>query len=174
MREHLLPLISTATLAELPGTGHLSPLEVPDQVAKHLTAFVADTRLTDPAALPLAFQDALNSHKPDRVLALYRDDAVMRTVTGEVIGGRAALRKEIEETIAADPHIANSTRYVLVTGETALVVVDWSLEVTAPGSIRATTTGTAANVAERGPDGTWRFTVLNPAACDGRGSAADR
>ncbi|MFE7778170.1 alpha/beta fold hydrolase [Streptomyces sp. NPDC057445] len=45
LREHLLPLITTATLTELGGTGHLSPLEVPDQVAFHISAFV--TRLQD-------------------------------------------------------------------------------------------------------------------------------
>ncbi|MGW1887423.1 alpha/beta fold hydrolase [Streptomyces sp. NPDC001970] len=43
LREHLLPLITTATLTELGGTGHLSPLEVPDQIASHISAFV--TRL---------------------------------------------------------------------------------------------------------------------------------
>ncbi|MCX5087919.1 alpha/beta hydrolase [Streptomyces sp. NBC_00365] len=42
-REHLLPLIATATLTELGGTGHLSPLEVPDQIASDISAFV--TRL---------------------------------------------------------------------------------------------------------------------------------
>ncbi|WP_330316496.1 alpha/beta hydrolase [Streptomyces platensis] len=41
LREHLLPLIPTATLAELGGTGHLSPLEVPDRIASHLGAFIA-------------------------------------------------------------------------------------------------------------------------------------
>ncbi|MFF0000308.1 alpha/beta fold hydrolase [Streptomyces avermitilis] len=41
LREHLLPLIATATLTELDGTGHLSPLEVPDQVASHISTFVA-------------------------------------------------------------------------------------------------------------------------------------
>ncbi|MGY0055168.1 alpha/beta fold hydrolase [Streptomyces sp. LZ34] len=41
LREHLLPLIPTATLTELGGTGHLSPLEVPAQVASHISAFVA-------------------------------------------------------------------------------------------------------------------------------------
>ncbi|MET9450394.1 alpha/beta fold hydrolase [Streptomyces cinerochromogenes] len=38
---HLLPLIPTASLTVLEGTGHLSPLEVPDQVAAHIGAFVA-------------------------------------------------------------------------------------------------------------------------------------
>ncbi|BDM74466.1 hydrolase (plasmid) [Streptomyces nigrescens] len=41
LREHLLPAIPTATLTELSGTGHLSPLEVPDQVAAHIGRFVA-------------------------------------------------------------------------------------------------------------------------------------
>ncbi|MFD4502977.1 alpha/beta fold hydrolase [Streptomyces sp. NPDC058457] len=41
LAEHLLPLIPTATLTVLKDTGHLSPLEVPDQVAAHIGAFVA-------------------------------------------------------------------------------------------------------------------------------------
>ena len=41
LADHLLPLIPTATLTVLTDTGHLSPLEVPDQVAAHTGAFVA-------------------------------------------------------------------------------------------------------------------------------------
>lgn len=41
LADHLLPLIPTASLTVLRGTGHLSPLEVPDQVAAHIDAFVA-------------------------------------------------------------------------------------------------------------------------------------
>ncbi|MFC9848620.1 alpha/beta fold hydrolase [Streptomyces sp. NPDC060223] len=41
LREHLLPLVPTATLTEVDGTGHLSPLEVPDQIASHISAFIA-------------------------------------------------------------------------------------------------------------------------------------
>ncbi|MEU6199014.1 alpha/beta hydrolase [Streptomyces sp. NPDC047061] len=40
LREHLLPLIPTATLTELDGVGHLSPLEAPDLVARHLADFL--------------------------------------------------------------------------------------------------------------------------------------
>ena len=43
LTEHLLPLIPRADMTLLEGTGHLSPLEVPEQVADHITAFV--TRL---------------------------------------------------------------------------------------------------------------------------------
>jgi len=41
LADHLLPLIPTASLAVLAGTGHLSPLEVPDLVAARIGAFVA-------------------------------------------------------------------------------------------------------------------------------------
>lgn len=38
---HLLPRIPTATIQLLTGTGHLSPLEVPEQVSGHIDRFVA-------------------------------------------------------------------------------------------------------------------------------------
>lgn len=41
LAEHLLPLIPQATMTVLEDTGHLSPLEVPGQVARHITAFIA-------------------------------------------------------------------------------------------------------------------------------------
>lgn len=41
LTEHLLPLIPTASLTVLEGTGHLSPLEVPDQVAAQIGTFLA-------------------------------------------------------------------------------------------------------------------------------------
>jgi pimeloyl-ACP methyl ester carboxylesterase len=41
LADHLLPLILTASLTVLENTGHLSPLEVPDQVAAHIGTFVA-------------------------------------------------------------------------------------------------------------------------------------
>ena len=47
LAEHLLPLISHASMTVLEDTGHLSPLEVPDQVASHITTFIA--RLSAPS-----------------------------------------------------------------------------------------------------------------------------
>ncbi|MDT5124386.1 MAG: hypothetical protein QOH54_30 [Mycobacterium sp.] len=41
LTEHLLPRIPTASLTVLNDTGHLSPLEVPGQVATHITKFVS-------------------------------------------------------------------------------------------------------------------------------------
>ncbi|GHF53151.1 hydrolase [Amycolatopsis bartoniae] len=41
LAERLLPFLPTATMAVLPGTGHLSPLEAPGEIATRLEAFVA-------------------------------------------------------------------------------------------------------------------------------------
>jgi uncharacterized protein (TIGR03086 family) len=41
LADHLLPLMPHASMTVLEGTGHLSPLEVPDQVASHISVFTA-------------------------------------------------------------------------------------------------------------------------------------
>jgi pimeloyl-ACP methyl ester carboxylesterase len=41
LADHLLPLMSHSSMTVLEDTGHLSSLEVPDQVASHITRFTA-------------------------------------------------------------------------------------------------------------------------------------
>ncbi|GAB7186617.1 DUF4440 domain-containing protein [Kitasatospora sp. Ki12] len=118
--------------------------------------------VTDPAELPVLFQDALNAGDVDGVLALFAPGAGMRTVTGEQITGSEALRAEIGGTVTARGRLTNVSRLALVGADTALLVTDWTLEVDGPGGGRLAPTGTTANVARRGADGGWRFTLLNP------------
>jgi len=40
LAEHLLPLIPRAKMTLIEDTGHLSPLEVPDQVARRIASFL--------------------------------------------------------------------------------------------------------------------------------------
>ncbi|GGU35175.1 alpha/beta fold hydrolase [Streptomyces violascens] len=154
-------------LAVIPDAGHTPSLTHPGEVNACVAAFlrhgaVPPPPVGDPALLPRAFQDALNAHDADAVLALYGEGAVMGTVAGEVIRGSAALRAEVEGTIAADPCIANTVRHVVVGDGTALVVADWSLSLAGAGGERVGACGTAVNVAARAQDGTWRFVILNP------------
>ncbi|MCX4746040.1 nuclear transport factor 2 family protein [Kitasatospora sp. NBC_01287] len=123
--------------------------------------------ITDPARLPIVFQDALNAGDVDGVLALFAPDAGMRTVAGEQLTGAAALRAEISGTVAARGRLTNVQRHTLVGAGTALLVTDWTMEIDGPGGERITPTGTTANVARRDADGGWRFTVLNPLGTSG-------
>jgi uncharacterized protein (TIGR02246 family) len=120
------------------------------------------TQVLEPARLPFAFEDALNAGDVDAVLALFSPDARMRTLTGEVLAGPSELREETVRTVAAQARLTNKPRFCLTGDDTALIVVDWTLEATAPDGTRVTPTGTTANVARRSADGSWRFTVLNP------------
>jgi pimeloyl-ACP methyl ester carboxylesterase len=44
LADHLVPIIPGAEMTVLEDTGHLSPLEVPDQVASHIAAFIAQLK----------------------------------------------------------------------------------------------------------------------------------
>ncbi|MFI1103997.1 YybH family protein [Streptomyces melanogenes] len=118
--------------------------------------------ITDPAELPMLFQDALNVGDVDGVLALFAPGAGMRTVTGELVVGADALRAEIGGTVAARGRLTNVQRHALVGADTALLVTDWTMEIDGPDGERIAPTGTTANIARRDADGGWRFTLLNP------------
>jgi uncharacterized protein (TIGR03086 family) len=49
LADHLLPLIPRASMTVLEDTGHLSPLEVPDRVASHITTFTAQLNEGSPS-----------------------------------------------------------------------------------------------------------------------------
>ncbi|WP_194895650.1 YybH family protein [Catenulispora pinisilvae] len=119
------------------------------------------TRIADPARLPFAYADALNAGDADAVLALFHQDATMRTFSGEVLTDREALRAETLQSIAARARLTNKPRSTLIGGDTALSIVDWDLEATLPDGTRISPTGTTTAVARRSADGSWRFAVLH-------------
>ncbi|GAB0107686.1 hypothetical protein JMUB6875_66830 [Nocardia sp. JMUB6875] len=120
------------------------------------------TTITDPAALPALFEARLNAGDIEGVLSLFTPDATMRTTTGAIISGRDALHHEISGTVAAQGRLTNVPRHILDGGDTALLVTDWTMEITTPDGTRIAPTGTTANVARRLPTGEWGFAVLNP------------
>ena len=120
-----------------------------------------DSRIADPARLSFAYADALNAGDADAVLALFHQDATMRTFGGEVLTDREGLRAETVNSIAAQARLTNKPRVTQIGGDTALTVVDWNLEATLPDGTRISPTGTTTAVARRSADGSWRFAVLN-------------
>ncbi|MEZ0110791.1 uncharacterized protein (TIGR02246 family) [Catenulispora sp. EB89] len=127
-----------------------------------------DSRITDPARLPFAYADALNAGDADAVVALFHQDASMRTFGGDILTDQEALRAEAVNSIAAQARLTNKPRFTQVGGDTALSVVDWDLEATLPDGTRISPTGTTTAVARRSADGSWRFVVLN---CQGAAGA---
>jgi len=71
---------------------------------------IPDSRIVDPARLPFAYQDALNAGDADAVVALFCQDATMRTFSGKVLTDPEALRAEAAASIAARARLANKPR----------------------------------------------------------------
>lgn len=118
-------------------------------------------RITDPARLPLAYADALNAGDADAVLALFHQEATMRTFNGAVLTDRESLHAETLASIAAQARLTNEPRSVLIVGDTALLIVDWKLEAKLPDGTRISPAGTTTAVARRATDASWRFAVLH-------------
>ncbi|NPT47812.1 DUF4440 domain-containing protein [Paraburkholderia sp. 1N] len=107
-----------------------------------------------PEQVPAAFDVAFNAGDIDSLLGLFTDDATMRMADGEnVASGLEALRRQFTELLKAGPHIRNHVRLSLVSGDIALVLVDWTVAVTLRDGQHASQSGTATQVMTRGDDG---------------------
>ncbi|MDI5982101.1 YybH family protein, partial [Amycolatopsis magusensis] len=58
--------------------------------------------------------------------------------------------------------IEASTRHAYVSGDLALLIVDWSIRGTAADGTRVDLSGAATDVLRRGGDGRWRYAIDNP------------
>lgn len=118
--------------------------------------------VTDPSAYPQEFESALNQGDLDRIAALYDETAVLRVQSNEIRSGTAAVRAEMGQLIAAQASISNTLRHTLRHGDTALIVVDYVLRLTAPDGTPIVLTGTATNVIQKHSTKGWRMIVANP------------
>lgn len=104
-----------------------------------------------PESLPLLFLDRANAGDLDGVLALYEPGAVVAFPSGLRAVGRSQIRRAYAELFAVQPRFSPGVaRPALIAGDVALTAT-------------VLPTGTAAEVARRQPDGTWRWVVDDPA-----------
>jgi uncharacterized protein (TIGR02246 family) len=168
LQAELLPRIAHAVMHVLPGTGHLSPLEAPADVAQIIARFVGAIEgklalCSTPAQVPAAFDAALNAGDLDAVVGLFSENATMRMTNGEVVQeSRAELRSRLAGLLAVRPRIRNEVRRVLVSDDIALVLLDWTLTVTLPDGQPHEERGTATQVMAKDLDGGWKLRISNP------------
>lgn len=117
--------------------------------------------ISTPDEFPVAFERFLNAGDLDAVVALYDDQASIRMPGKGNASGRAAVYDEMRQLIGAKAFIVNSLRDVVVYGDTALIIVDWTLNLSLPDGRTVHDVGTATNVLRSGCDG-WKMIVANP------------
>jgi len=116
----------------------------------------------DAVDLDRRFEEALNAHDLDALMALYEPLAALMPMPGKTVVGTAAIREALAGFVAANPTIRTSGRLVAQTGDIALLANDWTLALTGPDGKPATMSGHAVEIARRQADGGWLFVMDMP------------
>jgi ketosteroid isomerase-like protein len=122
----------------------------------------APTGSADPADLPLAFDDALNGGDVDALISLFHPEATMRMTDGNVVAGVEALRPALGTLVSRRPTLHNTVRQSIVSGDLALLIVDWEMRVPVRGQRDLVDRGTATQVAHCVSPGKWLLRISNP------------
>jgi uncharacterized protein (TIGR02246 family) len=119
--------------------------ELPRDIEEHLERYVA----------------AFNKNDADAVNALYTEEAVA-VWEGKPLSGQARRESVKEFFAAARPEIAADVREAYVTGDTTLLVVDWTMQVNDDKGGREQLVGVGLDVLRRAEDGSWLYAIDDP------------
>ena len=115
-----------------------------------------------PEDCDLLIAEYINTGNLDAAVDLYEPNASFVTGPGQTITGQAAIRDALKGMMAGKPKITMKVPIVLVNGELALLVSDYTLAMTGADGKPTTVSARGTEVVRRQPDGTWRFVIDNP------------
>ncbi len=110
---------------------------------------------------PYVLERAFNTFDAEVVDRLYEADALFVPRPGQPTTGPGRIPAH-RDFLALRVPIRVTPRHTYVSGDLALLIVDWVVEGRAAHSRQVRIAGTATDVARRGPDGFWRYVVDNP------------
>ncbi|WP_029686111.1 alpha/beta fold hydrolase [Tatumella saanichensis] len=168
LQKELLPRIPHAAMRIIEGTGHLSPLESPQDIAGYISNFAASIERSDsvyrtPADTIAAFDAAFNAGNIDELMSVFSNLATMK-MTNEVIVEQdvVGLRNALTALIATGAQISNQIRTLIPSGDLLLAIISWSLTTTLQDGTHRHEQGIATQVLEKGADHGWRLRISNP------------
>jgi len=113
--------------------------------------------------------EAITSGDIDAALSLYEPDATFAMPTGFGEGsvtGLDGLREAFGGFMAMSPELKVNPEKSLRSGDTALVIGNWTLKGRDANGSDIDTSGRYADVVRRQSDGTWLFVIDNPNGSD--------
>jgi ketosteroid isomerase-like protein len=116
---------------------------------------------TKPEGVIPSLLKRFNSGKIEAMMALYAPEAVFVANDGRTITDRAEFTAILEHDIKLGLPLKANVRHVFVGGDTAQIVVDWSIDGTGPDGKAVHMHGTASDIMRRGADGFWRYIIDN-------------
>jgi ketosteroid isomerase-like protein len=114
-----------------------------------------------PEDVPSAFVARFNTGDLALVMEVYEDGAVFVPEPGTAVSGEE-LALATRRFLGLGLPISVDPRQTIVTGELALLIVDWVIDGTGPDGDHVHIEGTATDVVRRGQDGYWRYVIDNP------------
>jgi ketosteroid isomerase-like protein len=116
----------------------------------------------DPQTQNAMFLTAFNSGDGALFDSLYRDDAISN-LSGVPLSG-SERTKFLTEWLATGPTLKSEVREFYTTGDTALIIVDYDLEMDGPEGGRVRIQGSCTDVVRKGADGKWQMAIDRPVA----------
>ncbi|MFH9299428.1 YybH family protein [Streptomyces sp. NPDC017520] len=107
------------------------------------------------------YEAAFNAGDVDAVNAMYTDEAVAVWEPGKPLTGQAR-KDSAKEFLALKPKMSAKPRQTFVTGDTALLIVDWSIATVDESGAPELLTGVGVDVLRKGEDGKWRYAIDDP------------
>jgi ketosteroid isomerase-like protein len=116
---------------------------------------------TKPEDVIPSLVERFNSGDVMNQMAMYAPEAVFVANDGQVITDHAEIAAIIGRDIKLGPPLATKVRHVFVAGDTAQIVLDWSIHGKGPDGKDVHVHGTACDIVRRGADGFWRYLIDN-------------
>jgi ketosteroid isomerase-like protein len=116
---------------------------------------------TEPEGVIPSLLQRFNSGNIEAMMSLYAREAVFVANDGRTITDRAEFTAILEHDIKLSLPLKANVRHVFVGGDTAQIVLDWSIDGTGPDGKIVHMHGTASDIMRRGADGFWRYIIDN-------------
>ncbi|MFG3410101.1 YybH family protein [Streptomyces sp. NPDC048142] len=107
------------------------------------------------------YVEAFNAGDLDAVDAMYTEEAVAVWEPGIPLTGQARL-DATREFLARGPKMTAVPRQSFVTGDTALLIVDWTIDTKDANGKPEHLSGVGVDVLRKGEDGNWRYAIDDP------------
>jgi ketosteroid isomerase-like protein len=115
----------------------------------------------EPEGMAASLRERFNSGKVSAMMTLYEPEAVLIAKDGRTVTDHSEIAAELERDLSLGLPLEAKARHVFVADDIAQIVLDWSIDGTAPDGKHVHLGGSAGDIVRRGADGRWRYIIDN-------------
>ena len=116
---------------------------------------------TRPEGVIPSLVERFNARNVEAMMALYAPEAVFVANDGRTVTDRAEMAAQFERDMSLGLPLKADVRHVFVGGDTAQIVVDWTIAGKGADGKEVRLGGSASDIVRRGADGLWRYIIDN-------------